>query len=828
MALPVEDILAELRHALARDRRAVLQAPPGAGKTTVVPLALLDAPWLGDSRIVMLEPRRVAARAAAQRMSSTLGEPVGQTVGFRTRTETRVSPRTRVEVVTEGILTRRLQRDPTLDGVGLVIFDEFHERSLVADLGLALTLHTRRLVRDDLRLLVMSATLDASAVARLLDDAPVITATGRVFPVETRYAPPRDPRDLEAAVAGVIQRALRDDEGDVLVFLPGAPEIHRVRAALGRTSDSCEVLSLFGALTAAEQDRALVPSGHRRVVLATSIAETSLTIPGVRVVVDAGLARRPRFSARTGMTRLETVRVSRATADQRRGRAGRTASGVCYRLWHEHEELVPASLPEIVEADLAPLALDLAATGITDPAELAWIDPPAPGPFGVARELLRELSLIDDRGALTPDGRTAAALPLHPRLAHMIVRAGAADARRMACDLAALLNERDFIRFSGPAGDADIRLRLEMIGATRARRGLALPAGAVVHRDAIDRIVRESDRLYSEVARAGIADAGLGTPDPGVLVALAYPDRVSMLRPGQRGRYVTREGGDVSIDPSSLLANEEMIVAAELDGKRPVSRAWLAASIDRTAVEMLFASQIETTRTVSWSDRTEAVTAMERRTLGAIVLGERAIRADPADVAAALLDAAIARGILDNDDLRAELARIAFARTFEPDAWPDLTVADLERTASDWLLPALAGMRSLADAARVDLAEAVLSTLDHRQRRLIDEIAPRHLVVPTGSRIRVSYEDPTAPAIAVRIQEIFGLAETPRVGRGRVPVTLHLLSPANRPVQVTRDLAGFWKNSYFDVRKDLRGRYPRHPWPDDPATAAPTRRARPR
>ena len=829
MHLPVVDVLPALERALAHERRAVLQAPPGAGKTTLVPLALLDAAWLGDGRIVMLEPRRVAARAAAHRMAQLRDEPVGKTVGFRTRTETRVGPQTRIEVVTEGILTRRLQRDPTLEGVGLVIFDEFHERSLVADLGLSLTLHTRRLVRDDLRILVMSATLDAASVARLLDDAPIVTAEGRMYPVETRYAPPRDPRSLEAAVAATVRRSIRDDPGDILVFLPGAPEIHRVRSALDADAATHEILALHGSLSADEQDRAIRPSERRRVVLATSIAETSLTIPGVRVVVDAGLSRRPRFSPRTGMTRLETLRVSRATADQRRGRAGRTAAGICYRLWHEHEELAPATAPEILEADLAPLVLDLAAAGIVNAGELSWIDPPPGGGIASARELLRELSLVDESGRLTADGRQASSMPLHPRLAHMIVHARSAEARRTACDLAALLNERDIIRFDGPAGDPDVRLRLELLDAHRARRSIATPSGSVVHRDALERIVRESARLQSVVIGDGGSHSGdVAHPDPGALLALAYPDRIGMQRAGQRGRYVTREGMEVSVDPGALLANESFIVVADLDGRRPVSRAYLAAPVEQAVVESLFAGDITVSRSVTWNEQSEAVVALEQRRLGAIVLAERSVRANPEDVSAALLDTLIQRGLLDGEDARAELSRLSFARTIDQGDWPPADAESLRQTAAQWLLPALAGMRSLADASRLDVREALLGRLDYRQRRALDEIAPTHVAVPTGSRIRVDYEDPAAPSLAVRIQELFGLTDTPRVGRGRVPLTLHLLSPAHRPVQVTRDLAGFWKNSYFDVRKDLRGRYPRHPWPDDPATATPTRKAKPR
>jgi ATP-dependent helicase HrpB len=823
--LPVTEVIAELEAALRREGRAVLQAPPGAGKTTTVPLALLRAGIAGDQRIVMLEPRRVAARAAAHRMADLLGERVGETVGFRTRTETRVGPRTRVEVVTEGILTRRLQRDPTLDGIGLVIFDEFHERSLVADLGLALTLHSRALVREDLNVLVMSATLDAAGVARLLGDAPVVTARGQVFPVETRYAPPRDPKAMDASVASVVHRAAREHEGDVLVFLPGAPEIHRVRNLLGSVP-GCEVLALFGGLSADEQDRAVRPADHRRVVLATAIAETSLTIPGVRVVVDAGLARRAKFSPRSGMTRLETVRVSRATADQRRGRAGRVAPGVCYRLWNEHDELVPAALPEIIEADLAPLALELAVAGIDDPAQLSWIDPPAGASFAAATNLLRELSLLDDAGRLTAAGRAAAALPLHPRLAHMILHAAAGAPRRLACDLAALLNDRDFIRFDG-ATDPDLRLRLEICDSARSARGLSAPPGSTVHRESVDRIVREADRLFADVARAQVP-GGTQPADAGLLAALAWPDRVAIGRKGQRGRYVTRGGSDITVDASTHIAGEEFIVAVEVDGRRPVSKAYLAVPIERSTVETLFAGQVETVREVAWDPQREAVAAVERRKLGAIGLSERTIQADSTDVAVALMQAAIGRGLLDDEDLRAEVDRIAFARSIEPERWPEISVEELERTASSWLLPALSGMRTLADASRANLAEAFLATLDFRERRRLDEIAPRTIVVPTGSRIRVDYRDAAAPAIAVRIQEVFGMAESPRVGLNRVPVTMHLLSPAQRPVQVTRDLAGFWKHSYFDVRKDLRGRYPRHPWPDDPAAAAPTRRAKPR
>lgn len=788
---------------------------------------MLDAAWLGDGRIVMLEPRRVAARAAAHRMAALRGETVGRTVGFRTRTETRVGPQTRIEVVTEGILTRRLQRDPTLEGVSLVIFDEFHERNLVADLGLALTLHSRRLVREDLRVMVMSATLDTPRVATLLDDAPVVTAEGRVYPIETRYAPPRDPRALDAAVAGTIRRALEQDHGDILVFLPGAGEINRVRQLIGEPG-AVDVLALHGSLGSDEQDRAIRPGDRRRIVLATSIAETSLTIPGVRVVIDSGFARRPRFSPSTGMTRLETLRVSRATADQRRGRAGRTDTGVCYRLWHEHEELLAAAAPEILEADLAPLALDLATAGIDDPAELSWMDPPPTAAFAAAHHLLRELELIDDDGRPTEAGQQAAVMPVHPRLAHMLIRARSAPARRVAAQMAALINERDMIRFADQDRDPDVRLRLEVLEGSRRGGGIALPAGATAMRDVIDRVAREASRLGDAIALFKNQGADIDEPDPGVLLALAYPDRVAMQRSGQRGRYVTRDGVDVILDAGTLIANEMFIVAAQLDGKRPLSRAWLAAPIGREDVERLFAADIESTRTVAWSPATESVSAVEQRRLGAIVLEERAIRADPEEIASALLSALLERGFLARPEINTELARFAFANSIEPRPAYELKADSLVDSAREWFLPVLHGMRSLAAAEKVDFREALLARLDYRDRKRLDEIAPTHIVAPTGTRVAVDYSDLTAPAAAVRIQELFGLVDTPKVGLGRVPLTLHLLSPAHRPVQVTRDLAGFWKKSYFDVRKDLRGRYPKHPWPDDPANATPTRRTKPR
>jgi ATP-dependent helicase HrpB len=826
--LPVEAALPEVSRSLASGRSVVLQAPPGAGKTTAIPPALLDAPWLGDRLIVMLEPRRVAARAAAHRMAALRGEAVGESIGYRMRADSRVGPRTRLEVVTEGVLTRRLQRDPTLDDVGLIIFDEFHERSLVADLGLALALHSRSLVRDDLRLMVMSATLDTEAVARLLTDADVLRADGRAYAVETVYLPPRDPRHVEAAVAAAIRESLRQDEGEVLAFLPGTGEIRRVQEMLGDPGSNVDVLPLHGSVSAGEQDAAVAPprAGRRRVVLATSIAETSLTIPGVRVVIDAGLARRPRFSARTGMTRLETVRVSRATADQRRGRAGRTAPGVCYRLWNEHESLVPAPLPEIVEADLAGLSLDLAVAGIRDPAELRWIDAPSAAGFGVAVELLRELGLVDRDGRPTPAGAQAAALPLHPRLARMVVSATNHDDRRTAADLAVLLSERDVVTGDGRERDPDLRLRLELIERFRRDHTVAPPSGVTVNRGVLSRIAHESSRvarLVGEASRRKGEQLGAGA-----LAALAYPDRVGAARAATRGRFVLRAGIEVQLEPSSDVAGAEFVVVPELDGNKPLSRGYLAIPLDRTELLQLFSEQIEIVRSVEWNATSESVVSRERTMLGAIVLADRDLPSDPADTGRALLQVAIGRGLLDDDDVRQLVARVALARAVRGPAWPEWALDALRDTADDWLLPFALGVKRLADAQKIDVVGALLARLDARQRRELESLAPTYLALPTGTRARIDYSDPAAPSVSARIQELFGLAETPSVAGGARPLTIHLLSPANRPVQVTRDLAGFWKNSYFDVRKDLRGRYPKHPWPDDPLAATPTRRAKPR
>lgn len=829
-----QDALPLLSRALEDHRGAVLVAPPGAGKTTRAPLALLDEPWLDGGKILLLEPRRLAARAAALRMAELLGEPdAGGTVGYRMRLETRVGPRTRIEVVTEGILTRMLQSDPSLDGVALVIFDEFHERSLHADLGLALTLHSRSLLRPDLRVLVMSATLDAEPVAALLGEAPVVRSEGRMYPVETRWLDRPVDGWIEPAVARTVRAALADEEGDVLVFLPGAAEIRRTAELLqdGVPSGTC-VHQLFGMLPREEQDLALRPgrAGRRKVVLASAIAETSLTIEGVRVVVDAGLMRVPRFDPGTGMSRLETLRVTRDSADQRRGRAGRTAPGVCYRMWTAGEEqgLVPERAPEIREADLAGLILELASWG-AGPSELSWMDPPPEAAVAQARELLSELEALDGGGALTAHGGRMAALGLHPRLAHMVLRGMERGVGALACDLAALLEERDILRGTVGPPEADLRTRVEALAPGRS----ALPRGATVDRGAAARVRQQAEQLRR---RCGVDGNGSPLRDAsavaqvGALAAMAYPDRVGQLRAGARGRFVLRNGRGVTLDPSDALAGEPWIVVVELDGRGREGRVFQCVPVALPEIEELFAGQILEQDEVEWDEGAGRVRARTVRRLGALVLQEGALhRPDPHQVAAALCGGVAQRGLhvlpwsKETEQLR---GRLAYLHALDADVWPDVSEAALEASLDRWVAPFVQGFRSVDDLARTDLGQALASLVPWELRAELDRLAPTHVEVPSGSRVALDYSDPAAPALAVRLQEVFGMVDTPRIGGGRTPLTLRLLSPAMRPVQVTRDLASFWRNAYFEVRKDLRARYPKHAWPEDPLKAEPTRRTK--
>lgn len=820
--LPIAEILPELKKAVAAGTNTVLVAPPGAGKTTRAPLAFLEEPWLAGRRILMLEPRRLAARAAARYMAGLLGEEVGGTVGYRVRLDSRVGPATRIEVVTEGVLTRLLQADPALEGVGLVIFDEFHERSIHADLGLALCLEAKALLREDLALLVMSATLDAEPVAALLGGAPVIVSAGRAFPVETRYLDRPVTGNIEAAVEQAALDALRTEAGDLLVFLPGAAEIRRVAGRLaGAAGPGVAVAPLYGGLPFAAQDAAIAPcrDGGRKVVLATSIAETSLTVEGVRVVIDAGLMRTPRFSPRTGMTRLETIRVSRAAADQRRGRAGRLGPGVCRRLWTAAEDagLEAATRPEILEADLAPLALELAAWGVRDAAQLCWLDPPPAAALSQARDLLRRLGALDESGGLTPGGKKMAAAGLHPRLAHMILRAVPLGLGDLACRLAALLGDRDLFR--GGAADADLRLRLEALADKPS-------PDQAVDEAARRRMLAEAQSLRRQfgIKAAGPVDAAAA----GILLAFAYPDRIAQRRPD--GRFLLAGGRGAVIRGAQPLAAAPYLVAAEIDDKGAEGRILLAAALEEQELFRHFAAAVATVEEVAWDRAAQAVRARRSERFGALTLRETvAAEPCPTAVLAALLEGIRLEGldILPWTKAARQLRqRLAFMGRREP-GWPDVSEEALAATLPAWLGPHLYGRKSRAALQDLNLRDILENMLTWEQRRELDENAPAQITVPSGQKIPVGYDDPDAPALAVRLQQLFGWRDTPRIARGQVPLTLHLLSPANRPVQVTRDLAGFWRGTYFEVRKDLLGRYPKHYWPEDPFAATPTHRVRP-
>jgi ATP-dependent helicase HrpB len=847
--LPIDVTLPALREALARSSSAVLQAPPGAGKSTVVPLALLDEPWARDKRILMLEPRRLAARAVAQRMSQTLGEPVGRTVGYRMRMDTRVSRDTRIEVVTEGVLTRMLQNDPALEGIAAVIFDEFHERSLQADLGLALVLDARENLTPDLKVLVMSATLDGEAVARLLNDAPIVTSEGRTFPVESRFSgkgaptlpgPPFGPGgpvdSPEKITAQLVLRALREETGDVLVFLPGAREIRRVQSLLeaAEPAGSIRILPLFGELAPEDQDAALTPSpgGTRKVVLATNIAETSLTIQGVRVVVDSGLVRRSIFDPSTGMSRLETQRISRASADQRQGRAGRTEPGVSYRAWSEgaHRSLAPFTSPEIVEADLIPLALELASWGTRDPGTLRWLDAPPAAMLASARDVLEKLGALDSDGRITPHGREMASIGVHPRFAHMLLKARAMGRLPLAADLAALLGERDLLRGASGARDADIRTRIEVM------RGEGSPAG--IDRFGLQRARRAAKDLLRQATAGGANNStsqnrqsdAYGAEDVGVVLAFAYPDRIGRRRAGADGRFTLANGRGAHFADPQGLAKQEFLVAVDLDDRERDARILLAAPLTRADIEEHMTERLRRRESVEWSSREQAVIARRTVELDAIVLEEKPLPEIPIEAARTAMLVGVRELGIDalpwSRETRDLQARIEFVRKLcdPPDAsWPAVSDADLAESVETWLTPWLDGITRKEHLARIPLMDVLRSLLTWEQQRELDSLAPTHLQVPSGSQIRIDYLDPSAPAVSVRLQEVFGLDATPRIGGSRTPVTFKLLSPAQRPVQVTRDLASFWRGSYADVRKDMRGRYPKHYWPENPLEARPKR-----
>lgn len=791
----------------------MLVAPPGAGKTTRVPLALLDAPWAKDKKIIVLEPRRIAARAAADRMAKTLGERAGDTVGYRVRFGSKVSRKTRIEVVTEGIFARQILDDPELSGVAAVLFDEFHERSLDADLGLALARDAQQGLREDLRILVMSATLDGARVAKLLGDAPVVESEGRAYPVETRYLGRKPDVQVERQMADAIAGALRADAGSVLAFLPGAAEIRRTQTFLAeRVSDpAIEIVPLFGALDAAVQDRAIAPApkGMRRVVLATSIAETSLTIEGVRIVVDSGLARVPRYEPDIGLTRLETVRASRAAVDQRRGRAGRTEPGVCYRLWDEPQtaSFEAFTRPEILSADLSSLVLDLAEWGVTDPSTLAFLDPPPAPAWSEACALLRELDALDDEGRITAEGKSLRALALPPRLARMIVDAAREGAGEQAALIAAILTER------GLGGDSvDLDARLDNFRRDRSPRA----QGA-----------RQLAQRWMAQVKSSPFDAPLST---GMILALAFPDRIARNR--GKASFTLANGRGASVEQTSVLAREPYLAVAELTGTAASGRILLVAPITQSEIEARFAEHITVDDEVSFDKAAMALRARRRKRLHALMLSEQPLAVTPSEETARVLADGLAGASLErlpwSKALKQWRDRVMFLRAAAPDEWPDLSDAALIATRQDWLAPALLDKTALADCSAGDFSDALMALVPWSQRAQLDREAPTHFEAPTGTQLAIDYEAEQGPTIAVRLQELFGLTVHPSIARGRIPLVLELLSPAHRPVQVTRDLPGFWRGSYAAVRADLRGRYPRHPWPEDPASAPPTRRVKPR
>lgn len=827
--LPIQRVLPELLERLRSGTSAVLVAEPGAGKTTQVPLAFINEEWLSGRKIVMLEPRRLAARSAAEYMSRMLGEQPGGTVGYRVRMESRTSRATKIEVVTEGILTRMLQNDPGLEDVGLIIFDEFHERNLQGDLGLALALESRAALREDLRILVMSATLEAEPVAGLLGDAPVVNCPGRQFPVETVYRPPAAGTPLEKHMAAVIREAAAGHPGDVLVFLPGKGEIRKVQAELesGGVPAGCVIRPLYGQLPQKEQDAAVLPDpqGRRKWILATSIAETSLTIDGVRIVVDGGFMRTQLFSARTGMPYLATDRVSRASADQRRGRAGRTAPGIAYRLWSQEAQnhLRSRNTPEILQTDLAPLALELAAWGVQNPQGMLWLDPPPETAYERGRELLQCLGAARPDGSVTEKGRRMAELGLHPRLSAMMLQAEEMGQSSLAAVLAAILQERDIFRNgSGAGSDSDIRSRVQAVSQWE-RNGAAVP-----HADeaALNRIVQES-RYMRKRLEAG--PAAMEIEKSGLLLSYAYPDRIGQSRGG--GKYLLTSGRGVELSREQPLSRETYVTVAAVDDRKGAEgKILLAAPVSLEDLQQHHRDDITEEMTVEWDPSLGGVKARRQQRLGAVVLRESPAGQPPAEaVAQALLDGIRAEGlgILPWTKQAAQLRqRLQLMHEADP-AWPDMGDDALLNHLEEWLLPYLDGMKTRGDLQKLQLAPILEQRVGWDKKTRLDKEVPTHITVPSGSRIAVDYSDPKQPVLAVKLQEMFGLHETPKICLGKIPLTIHLLSPAQRPVQITSDLASFWKNGYFEVKKDLKGRYPKHYWPDDPLEAIPTKRVRP-
>jgi ATP-dependent helicase HrpB len=825
---PITPLLPRIQESLRQHPRLVLEAPPGAGKTTQVPLALLDAPWRGDQRIVMLEPRRVAARSAAGFMARQLGEDVGGTVGYRIRFENRTSARTRIEVVTEGILTRMIQDDPLLEGVGVIVFDEFHERHLAGDLGLALALDVQSQLREDLRIVVMSATLDGERLARFLD-APRLSSEGRSYPVEIAHFPARRDEALEPQMRRAVEHALANHPGDVLAFLPGQREIARVQAALEAVLDpAVQVLPLHGELPIEQQSRVLQPDpeGHRRVVLATNVAESSVTLPGVRVVVDAGLAREPAYDPNSGFSRLELAAVSQASADQRAGRAGRVAEGWAYRLWPQSQRLESQRRAEIGQVELAALALELAAWGS---AALRFVDPPPAGALAAARELLQRLGALGTSGTLTELGRRMLALGTHPRLAAMLLQAKGARAQALACDLAALVEARDPLRQGGDA----LAARWRALAASRHGR---VPVDA--HRGGLAAIDAAAKQWRRRLRCDAAPPAQIEAHELGDLLAHAFPDRIAARHPADPQRYLLANGRSARLFDPSDLRGEPWLVASELRFEARDALLLRAAPVDERWLRQAFPERFVQEDVVRWDGARRALVSLRETRFDRIVLDSRpAGSVDPAQAATALTEAVVELG-LDalpwTEALRQWQARVQSLRQWMPELeLPDVGDDALRATLDSWLKPAFAGKRRLDALSEEELGEALKSPLPWAQRQLIDRYAPTRISVPSGMERRIEYAldhdgSPQPPVLAVKLQELFGLADTPRVADGRIPLTLHLLSPGGRPLQVTQDLRSFWSNTYPEVRKEMKGRYPKHPWPDDPWSATATHRAKPR
>lgn len=837
--LPINHILPELLSAISTHSNVLLHAPPGAGKTTRVPLELLALVPPSAGRIIMLEPRRIAAVSAARWMARSLGEEVGQTVGYSIRFDSRTSAATRIEVVTEGILTRRIQNDPLLEGVAMVIFDEFHERSIHADLGLALCLDLQQQVRDDLKILVMSATLEIEPLAKMLDDAPVISSEGRSFPVEEIYIDEQGSVRLPQRMTAAILRALNDTEGDILAFLPGSGEIRICAARLaesGLSARNIAVCQLYGDLPFSEQQKAIQPGKQRKVVLATSIAETSLTIEGVRVVIDCGMSRRMQFDPARGMNRLVTLRESRASAEQRKGRAGRVAPGFCYRLFSRHNlnAMVPHTPPEIRETDLSPLLLELAAWGTVDPQTLQWLDAPPAAALAAARNVLVELDALDEKGRITPNGHNMMRLPLHPRLGRLLLRARELHCEQLGCDLAALLSERDFFRTSRSdhatlASHSDVSDRLESLRLWRKQGKLEMGLDSAALKN-VERVVSQLARLVNSLscAKPLLSDDDLLAR----LLLAAYPDRVAKQRVAGGDGYLLANGRGARLSPRSAVRGAEYVVAVALDGgSQAEALIHLASGISEDIIRQERSGHIVSDTSVSWSERDGRAIALRVERLGALQLSAEAFVPSDDDLVPAVIAAVRASGLalLTIDDaVRSLQGRLALVRSAFPEReWPDFSDGALLATLEEWLAPQIAGVQNARKLAQLDLAGLLRQRLDYRQQRELDQMVPTHLVVPSGSRIRLDYSG-EVPVLAVKLQELFGLKDTPAIADGRVMVLLHLLSPAGRPIQVTRDLKGFWDGTYQQVKKELKGRYPKHPWPDDPWSAPPTKRLRPR